>query len=440
MHYLLVAVLTGSGEGRTATRPGRWRITHRIDLTVLPLVFLTDVLVFSRLLRVEGVDLADRIAILVYAAAGIALLALRWWQPVPVFVAAVVLSVPPLLATDFYFPYLGPMVALAAVAQVRPPRVSLWCLLGAAVPVALLIGGAVINATASGRLTSAVGATVFYGTGAALAWTFGWWTGRHQRRLDEIEAAHRHEVAEQREIADQAVSVERLRIARELHDIVAHSVTIMVLHAAGAQRVVRTDPDRAIESLSLIEDSGQRAMGELRRLLALLRESDAVAGGGATTPGLAQVDPMIAAVRSSGVTATLDITGEPHRLDASVDLAAYRLIQEALTNVTKHLGSGARVAVTIEWEAEKVTVAVEDDGIGVRSADGGPRPPAEVGGHGLDGLRERVAIAGGEFSAGPTGAGGFRVAARLPAGTGPSGTTLRPVTGILGGTVEGADR
>lgn len=419
------------------TRPGRWRVTHRIDLIVLPIVFLTDVLVFSRLLRIDGVDVGDRIAILVYAAAGVALLSLRWWHPVPVFVAAVVVSVPPLLATDYYFPYLVPMVALAAVAQLRPPRVSLWCLLGASVPVALLIGGAVMNASASGRLTSAVGATVFYGTGAVLAWTFGRWTGRHQRRLGEIETAHRHEVAEQREIADQAVSVERLRIARELHDIVAHSVTIMVLHAAGAQRVVRSDPDRAAESLSLIEDSGQRAMGELRRLLALLRESDDVSRGGATTPGLAQVAPMLAAVRSSGVTATLEITGEPHRLDASVDLAAYRLIQEALTNVTKHLGAGARVAVTIEWEAEKVTVAVEDDGVGVRSTSGGP---AAAGGHGLAGLRERVAIAGGDFSAGPTDAGGFRVAARLPAGTGPSGTPLRPVTGILGGTVEGADR
>lgn len=434
MHYLLVAVLTGSGDEPPATPPGRWAVPHRVDLVVLPLVFLTDLLVFSRLLRVEGVDLADRVAIVVYAAAGVTLLVLRWRHPVPVFAAAVVLSVPPLLATDYYFPFLVPMVALAAVAQLRPPRVSLWCLLGAAVPVALLVGGTVVHASAEGRLTSAVGATVFYATGAVLAWTYGWWTGRHQRRLTEIEVAHRHEVAEQREIADRAVSVERLRIARELHDIVAHSVTIMVLHAAGAQRVVRTDPDRAVQSLSLIEDSGQRAMGELRRLLALLRETDEVAREEATTPGLAQVEPMLAAVRSSGVTATLEVTGEPRRLDASVDLAAYRLIQEALTNVTKHLGSGARVGVTIEWEAEKVTVAVEDDGVGVR----GPVEPGGPSGHGLAGLRERVAIAAGDFSAGPTDGGGFRVAARLPVGTGGAAVPLRPVAGIVRGAAEGA--
>jgi len=224
-------------------------------------------------------------------------------------------------------------------------------------------------------------------------------------------------------------------------------VTIMVLHAAGAQRVVRSDPDRAVDSLALIEDSGQRAMGELRRLLALLRETDDDSRGEAATPGLAQVDQVIAAVRGSGVTATLEVSGEPRRLDASVDLAAYRLIQEALTNVTKHLGAGARVVVSIEWEPEKVTEAVEDDGVGARSpadpTDPAGEPAGSTGGHGLAGLRERVAIAAGDFSAGATDAGGFRVAARLPTSAGPSNplprsaaTAIRPV----GEPSGGADR
>lgn len=434
MHYLLVAVLTRSGTGR-------FGLAHRADLIVIPLVFLVDVLVFSRLLRPEGVTAAERIAIVVYSTAGLALLLLRWRAPVLVFAAAVVMSIPPLLVTNYYIPFLIPLIALAAVAQVRPPRVSLWCLAAAAVPVALLVGKAVMQATADGRLTSGVGSTVFYAAGFVLAWTLGWWLGRHQRRLAEIESAYRHEVEEQQEIADRAVSVERLRIARELHDIVAHSVTIMVLHAAGAQRVVRADPDRAAESLALIEDSGQRAMGELRRLLALLRETSDEARGEAATPGLAQVDQVLAAVRSSGVTATLEVTGEPRRLDASVDLAAYRLIQEALTNVTKHLGAGARVLVTIEWEPEKVTVAVEDDGLGVRS-------PAEhavgsAGGHGLAGLRERVAIAGGDFSAGGTDGGGFRVAGRLPVSAGTAGLTphlTARVTQPFVAPSDGADR
>jgi signal transduction histidine kinase len=148
-------------------------------------------------------------------------------------------------------------------------------------------------------------------------------------------------------------------------------------------------------------------------------------------PGLAHVDQILAQVRNSGVRVTLEVSGQPARLDASVDLAAYRLIQEGITNVTKHCGTGAQVAVTVEWGAEKVTVAVEDDGLGVRSA-----VPAGGGGHGLAGLRERIAIAAGEFSAGPTESGGFRVAARLPVSTGspipPPAKASRPVEEHLG--------
>lgn len=426
MHDLLVAVLTRSGEGR-------FRLAHRVDLIVLPLVFLVDVLVFSRLLRVDGVTAAERVAIVFYSAGGVALLAFRWRAPVLVFAATLVTAVPPMLVTDYYVSFPVPLVALAAVAQLRPVRVSLWCLAATAVPVTVLVGKVMMQVSApEGALTAAVGSTGFYTSGFLLAWGFGAWIGRNQRQLAQIQEEHSQEVEQQRAFAEQAVSVERLRIARELHDIVAHSVTIMVLHAAGAQRVVRTDPDRAVESLVLIEDSGQRAMGELRRLLALLRETDGDARGEAATPGLAQVDQVLAAVRGSGVTATLEVTGEPRRLDTSVDLAAYRLIQEALTNVTKHLGAGARVTVTIEWDPEKVTVAVEDDGVGVRApAAAADRPVGSAGGQGLAGLRERIAIAAGDFSAGGTDAGGFRVAARLPVSTGapvPPSRLAAPVT------------
>jgi signal transduction histidine kinase len=183
--------------------------------------------------------------------------------------------------------------------------------------------------------------------------------------------------------------------------------------------VARTDPDRAVESLVTIENAGQQAMGELRRLLALLRDSeDGVARAEAPVPGLAQVERIVEAARRSGISVTIEVTGEPRGLDASVDLAAYRLVQEAITNVTKHRGAGARVAVSTEWEPEKVTVSVEDDGIGVPNG-----PDSSPGGHGLVGLRERVAIAGGDFSAGPTDAGGFRVAARLPVSVTPQPTT-----------------
>ena len=241
---------------------------------MLPLVALTDMLVFSRLLRVEGVTTVERIGIVGYSLAGVALLVLRWRAPVPVYAASLVLAVPPLLFTDFYVPFLIPLVALAAVAQLRPTRESLLCLAAGIVPIGLLVGRAVMQASPEGKLTSAVGSAVFYAAGFLLAWAFGLWFGRHERRLVQIHALHVLEVERQRELAEHAVSVERLRIARELHDIVAHAVTIMVLHAAGAQRVARTDPDRAVESLVTIESAGQQAMGELRRLLALLRDSE----------------------------------------------------------------------------------------------------------------------------------------------------------------------
>jgi len=407
----------GPGSGRavdsvdrasTAREARSW--LHRVDLVLLPLVFLADVLVFSQLLRVDGITAAERAAIVVYSGFGVALLLLRWRAPVMVFAASLALSLPPLLITADYIPFLIPLVALAAVGQLRPARVSLWCLTAAVLPIALLVGKAVMAATPDGKVTTGVGSSVFYTAGYLLAWAFGSWVGRDRRRLAQLQEQHVLEVQRERTLAEHAVSVERLRIARELHDIVAHSVTIMVLHAAGAKRVVRTDPDRAVDSLATIEDAGQQAMGELRRLLALLRESDdAGVRSEATVPGLAQVDHLLSSVRGSGVSASLEVTGEPRRLDASVDLAAYRLLQEAITNVSKHRGAGARVDVSIEWEPEKVTVAVEDDGIGVRM---GALPSA--GGHGLAGLRERIAIAGGDFSAGPTDAGGFRVAARLP--------------------------
>jgi signal transduction histidine kinase len=151
-------------------------------------------------------------------------------------------------------------------------------------------------------------------------------------------------------------------------------------------------------------------MAELRRLLELLHENEGEpTRSGSPLPGLAQLDQVVNSVRASGLAVDLEVTGEPRRLDTSIDLAAYRLVQEGLTNVTKHRGTDARATVSVDWGAEKVTVAVEDDGFG------GPAvPPAMSTGNGLTGLRERVAIAGGDFVAGPVDAGGFRVAARLP--------------------------
>ena len=383
---------------------------RRIDLLILPAVYLFDVLVFSKLLRVDGITGAERAGILVYSAIGVGLLVFRRFAPVLVFCAAWLHSMLALILTDAYFPVLILLVALAAVAELRSLTISLIALGAILLPSALLVVAAADQAAEQSRVTAAVGAAVFYTVIGVLAWGIGRWARRHQRGLQVLQQQHTLEVQEQRVEAENAVLAERLRIARELHDIVAHSVTIMVLHAAGAKRVVSSDPDRAMESLTTIEESGKQAMAELRRLLELLHENvGEPVRSGSPLPGLAQLEQVVDTVRASGLTVALDITGRPAKLDTSIDLAAYRLVQEGLTNVTKHAGEGANVTVSVEWGSDKVTVAVEDDGAGV------PRVPNSIStGNGLAGLRERVAIAGGEFVAGPVDTGGFRVAARLP--------------------------
>jgi signal transduction histidine kinase len=306
------------------------------------------------------------------------------------------------------------------VAELRSLTVSLIALASLAVPTTLLVTAAAGAASPQRQLTAVVGSAVFYMVIDVLAWGIGRGARRYRLRMAHLQEQHTLQVQEQREAAENAVSAERLRIARELHDIVAHSVTIMVLHAAGAKRVVDTNPARAKEALATIEESGQQAMGELRRLLELLRENEGdPPRSGSPLPGLQQVAQTINSVRTSGVEVAFEVHGEPRRLDTSVDLAAYRLVQEALTNVTKHRGAGARATVTIDWGVDKLTVAVQDDGGGAAASESimdaaVSRASSLSTGNGLAGLRERIAIAGGDFVAAPTDAGGFRVAARLP--------------------------
>ena len=407
--------------------PTSW--LRRIDLLILPLVFAVDVLLFSRLLRTDDVDNATRVAIVCYSAVGVCLLIFRRLAPVVVFCVLWVHAILALLLTDAYIPVLLLLVALEMVAELRSLTVSLVALASLAIPMVLLVTAAGRAASPAGQLTAIVGSVVFYTVIDVLAWGIGRWARRHQLRMAHLQEQHTLQVAREQEAAEHAVSAERLRIARELHDIVAHSVTIMVLHAAGAKRVVDTDPGRAKDSLATIEQSGQQAMGELRRLLELLRENEGEPPrSGSPLPGLEQVSQTINSVRASGVAVAFEVHGQARRLDTSVDLAAYRLVQEALTNITKHRGAGAHATVSIEWGEDRLTIAVEDDGAGAAANDtitGGAmsRASSLSTGNGLAGLQERIAIAGGDFVAGPTDAGGFRVAARLPVSAVTTGAT-----------------
>jgi signal transduction histidine kinase len=202
--------------------------------------------------------------------------------------------------------------------------------------------------------------------------------------------------------AERTAAYERARIARELHDIVAHHLSVIVLQAAGA-RVSGTNPEKTLEK---IESSGRQALAETRRLLDVLRDPDQE-NGLAPQPSIDELDSLAGSVRAAGVPVNLVVSGDRAALPAAVDVSVYRIVQEALTNVLKHAGH-ARADVTIGCTADAVTIDVIDDGSN-QSANGAP-----VGRHGLVGMRERVAVFGGDLHVGPRSNGGYAVHARLP--------------------------
>jgi signal transduction histidine kinase len=220
------------------------------------------------------------------------------------------------------------------------------------------------------------------------------------------------------------VAEERGRIARELHDVVAHSVSVMVVQAGAARRTLAASPEQAATALGQIELTGRQALVELRRLLGLLRDDEAGDADLAPQPSLAHLESLAAAAREAGLPVEVAVEGEPQPLPAGVDLSAYRIVQEALTNSLKHSGPG-RARILVRYGVHDLRLEIRDDGPagngqrkGQASAFG--RQPADSprrerrAGHGLIGMRERVALFGGTLETGSLPGGGYRVAARLP--------------------------
>ena len=205
--------------------------------------------------------------------------------------------------------------------------------------------------------------------------------------------------------AREAVAEERSRLARELHDSVGHALNVVVLHAGAAQRVVETKPELAREALGSIETAGRQALADIERMLGILGAPDDAAGLDAA-PGLGQLERLCEQVREAGLPVALNVEGEARTLPASLDLTAYRIVQEALTNTLKHAGK-TRAAVTVRYEDDVLSVEVVDDGRGVSAGVAGE-------GRGLVGMGERVATFRGELEAGSRAEGGFAVRARLP--------------------------
>lgn len=256
-------------------------------------------------------------------------------------------------------------------------------------------------------------ATVF---GLSLAAVLlGWYLGRRVRdrrdylALLEERAAYleRERTAE----AQRAVGEERNRIARELHDLVAHRVSLITVQAGAAQTVAATNPERAARAMRAVEEAGREALQELRQILGVLRAD----GSGETLApmhGLADIPGLVAEMNDAGISVSLSADGVPDSLPASVGLASYRIVQEALTNALKHAGPDPKAEVRLASDRGLLTIEVTDRGSG-----GSPLPGS---GQGLVGMRERAALLGGTFDAGPRPDGGFRIIARLPIARGPS--------------------
>jgi signal transduction histidine kinase len=206
--------------------------------------------------------------------------------------------------------------------------------------------------------------------------------------------------------ANAAVAEERARIARELHDLVAHNVSVMVVQAGAERHALREDQGSTREALSSIEQAGRQALAEARRLLGMLRRNGD-AEGLEPQPSLAQLDVLVEQMERAGLPVKLNIDGEPAPLPAGVELCAYRIVQEGLTNALRHAGP-ARAEVRLSYRPEAVDVQVRDDGRGTGASNG------DGAGHGLIGMRERVALYGGRLHAGPRDGGGFEVHAHLP--------------------------
>ena len=241
----------------------------------------------------------------------------------------------------------------------------------------------------------------------AIVWTIAFGVGRKSVEADEARDRAARAEREREERARSAVAEERARIARELHDVVGHSVSVMTVQASGVRRLLRPDQDREREALLIVERTGREALAEMRRMVGVLRRPEE-APALAPQPSLDHLGRLVEQAREAGLPVELSIEGDAIQLPAGVDLTAYRLVQEGLTNVVKH-AQATRAEVLVNYGESYLEVTVTDNGSGVGNGDGS--------GHGLVGIRERVSVYGGELYAGPQPGGGYRLRAKLPLGS-----------------------
>ena len=236
-------------------------------------------------------------------------------------------------------------------------------------------------------------------------WLGGLYISTRRKYTLSLEERARRLERERDAQAEVAAAAERARIARELHDVIAHSISVMVIQADGAAYTVDADAARARQAMEAIGATGRQALTEMRRMLGVLRENDGQATL-APQPGVEQLTDLVEQIRTAGLPVDLKVDGDPLSLPTGQELAIYRIVQEALTNVMKHAGPMATARVALHYGDRAIEVRIRDDGRGATFTDGR--------GHGLVGMRERAAVYGGDVSAEPAPGGGFQVIVRLP--------------------------
>lgn len=302
-------------------------------------------------------------------------------------------GIPPAGTQAWQIAYLQALLTDLTVGWIAATRSRLTAAVAALVALGVQIGGASYYREGS---SSFLAASAFLALTMVTASTVGYSIRERRQHTTDLRAR----------AAEQAVTAERLRIARELHDMVAHSIGVIAIQAGVGRRVIDTQPSEARNALAAIEDTSRDTLAGLRRMLGALRQADPDGAPLGPAPVLADLDGLVERTRDAGVRVDIEWRGERRALPAEIELSGYRIIQEAITNVVRHSGANA-CRVTINCGEDDLSIEITDEGRGQSGLPG-------AAGYGLTGMRERAALLHGEFTAGPRPEGGFLVAARLP--------------------------
>ncbi|MCQ3830700.1 sensor histidine kinase [Microbulbifer elongatus] len=383
----------------------RW--PHLTDLLIATLAFLLTLLMWSRQDASDVLALQNLWDVAAFQCAFIGCFALLWRRTHPCQVHSVVLGAS--LVLEFGLPANG-IVALAfslySLGRYEPNARNSLIAVAATLVYVVVDQGVLVQPTAGGTMA------------VVLAWAL-WHIGRRLRFRGEylrlLEERARYLQRERSAESERAVAAERTRIAREMHDVVAHQVSLMTVQAGAARTICRNNPEAASEAMAEVEAAGRHALSEMRHLLGVLRPASNEAKL-TPQPDLNDLPALIVKVRQVVASVDFEAHGEFANVPARATLAAYRIVQESLTNVIKHVGAEARVRVTVSVVSDHVAIHIQDDGRTTSERSPGEQQNDEQrsSGHGITGMRERAELLGGQLRAAAIDGGGFEVTARLP--------------------------